>query len=32
VAGATAVMMALLLARWRLMADYYSRHRGVNTS
>jgi len=23
--------MALLLVYWRLMADYYSRHRGANT-
>jgi len=29
--GATAVMMALLLVYWRLMAKYYSRHRGANT-
>jgi hypothetical protein len=30
-AGATAVVMALLLVYWRLMARYYSRHRSTET-
>ena len=30
-AGATAVVMALLLVYWRLMARYYDQHRSANT-
>lgn len=30
-AGATAVVMALLLVYWRLMARYYNQHRSANT-
>ena len=30
-ASATMITMALLMVYWRLMADYYSRHRGANT-
>ena len=30
-AGATAVVMALLLVYWRLMARYYDQHRRANT-
>ena len=31
-AGATAVVMALLMVYWRLMAQYYDRHRSADTS
>ena len=29
--SATAIMMALLMVYWRLMADYYTRHRAANS-